>query len=470
MLYVRGLALLESRLFIDSGVFVSSAKPFSEMRVVGSLALLYVFRMLGLFMVFPVMMLYGRDYIGQTPFLLGAALGIYGLTQAVFQIPLGLLSDVWGRKPVIVIGLCVFMLGSVVAAMADSVWGLMIGRALQGAGAIASAVLALVGDLTSEQNRTRAMAVIGASIGLSFAIAMFLGPMLAAVGGLSAIFWLATALAALGLIILWRGVPTPPEHSQRGTEGLAVPALFGRALKNRHLLRLNFAIFVLHFVLTATFVAAPLVLEAAGVGNSQHWHYYLPVMLLAFVAMVPFMFLAERKRKVKSMLLLAIAMLVAGLAGLAVGDGLSWQWVAAVFIFFTAFNLLEATLPSWLSKQAPAGSKGTAMGVYSTCQFLGASLGGFVGGYCVEFVGIAEVFWSAAACCVVWFLVALFMQPPAYLTSLCVPQAAAVSGPVITAEVEGVVECAWVAEQQLLYLKVDDSFNQQKLDDYLKKV
>lgn len=446
----------------------TSTKSVSEMRVVGSLALLYVFRMLGLFMVFPVMMLYGRDYIGQTPFLLGAALGIYGLTQAVFQIPLGLLSDVWGRKPVIFLGLIIFALGSVVAASADSVWGLMIGRALQGAGAISSAVLALVGDLTSEQNRTRAMAVIGASIGLSFAVAMFVGPMLAAAGGLTLIFWITTALAGIGILILWRAVPNPPKLNARGAEGLAVPALFGRALKNIHLLRLNLSIFVLHFVLTTTFVAAPLILEAAGKTSATHWHYYLPVMLLAFVGMVPLMFLAERKRKVKGVMLLSIAILLASLVSMALGHGLGLGWFIAMFCFFTAFNLLEATLPSWLSKQAPAGSKGTAMGLYSTCQFLGASVGGFVGGYMVQHHGLATVFWLGAAACLVWGLVAFFMQAPPYLKSLCVPHKEPVSGPALMTEVAGVVECAWVAEQQLLYLKVDDSFQQQTLDKYLK--
>ncbi len=447
---------------------MSSAKPVSEIRVVGALALLYVFRMLGLFMVFPVMMLYGREYAGHTPFLLGAALGIYGLTQAVFQIPLGLLSDILGRKPVIFLGLVIFVIGSVVAAYADSVWGLMIGRALQGAGAIASAVLALVGDLTSEQNRTRAMAMIGASIGLSFAVAMFVGPMLAAAGGLSAIFWVSSVLAAIGIVVLLKAVPNPPKHSVRGAEGIAVPALFGRAFKNVHLLRLNFAIFILHFVLTATFVAAPLVLEAAGKANDSHWHYYLPVMLLAFVAMVPLMFVAERKRKVKGVMLLSIALLTASLLGLAVGGGLNWQWLVAIFVFFTAFNLLEATLPSWLSKQAPAGSKGTAMGVYSTCQFLGASMGGFAGGYIVQNHGVSEVFFLAAAGCGLWFLVALFMKTPAYLTSMCMPQLQPVSAPALMASVPGVVECAWVAEQQLLYLKVNDSFEQHALDTYLK--
>jgi MFS family permease len=445
-----------------------SSKPVSEMRIVGSLALLYVFRMLGLFMVFPVMMLYGRDYIDQTPFLLGAALGIYGLTQAVFQIPLGLLSDVWGRKPVIFIGLIIFALGSLVAANADTVWGLLIGRALQGAGAIASAILALVGDLTSEQNRTRAMAVIGGSIGLSFAVAMILGPILAAKGGLASIFWLASALAGVGILILWRAVPNPPAHSLRGAEGIAVPALFSRVLKNTQLLKLILAIFVLHFVLTTTFVAAPLVLEASGKASGNHWHYYLPVMLLAFAAMVPLMYVAERKRKAKGIMQFSIVLMLASLIALALGSTISAIWLAGIFVFFTAFNLLEATLPSWLSKQAPAGSKGTAMGIYSTCQFLGASAGGFLGGYIAQHFGFTEVFWLGVIATSVWLAISFFMLAPPPLKSLCLACKNAISAPELMTEVAGVVECAWVAEQQLLYLKVSDDFQQQQLDDYLK--
>jgi MFS family permease len=184
--------------------------------------------------------------------------------------------------------------------------------------------------------------------------------------------------------------------------------------------------------------------------------------------MVSFMYVAERKRKVRGVLLLSIAILMLSLFGLALGGSLSWQWLVGIFCFFTAFNLLEATLPSWLSKQAPAGSKGTAMGVYSTCQFLGASAGGFAGGYVVQNFGVAEVFWLAGISCFVWLIVAIFMQAPPYLKSLCVPQKKPISGPALMTKVAGVVECAWVAEQQLLYLKVNDNFEQQALDEYLK--
>lgn len=448
---------------------MSATKPVSEVKVVATLSLLYVFRMLGLFMVFPVMMLFGQEYEGATPFLLGMALGIYGLTQAVFQIPLGLLSDVWGRKPVIFLGLVVFALGSVMAAYADSVWGLIFGRALQGAGAIASAVMALVGDLTSEQNRTRAMAMIGASIGLSFSVAMVLGPALAAAGGLGAIFWLSAALSLLGMIILYVLVPNPVQGEQQGSDGLAVPALLRNAMSNGELLRLNFGIFALHFVLTATFVVVPVAFAQAGINAERHWQFYLPVMLVAFMAMLPLMYIAEGKRKIKAVFVVAVMLLVLAESGLIFASDL-WHWVAGLFVFFTAFNLLEATLPSLISKQAPAGSKGTAMGVYSTCQFLGAAAGGMIGGYCYQQWGLPTVLGVCAAVCTAWFLIALGMRPPRYLKSLCLPEQREVDQHALVNNVSGVVEAYWAREQSLLYLKVDDQhFERARLDQYLQQ-
>lgn len=446
---------------------VRIGQSVSELRIVASLALLYVFRMLGLFMVFPVMMIYGLEYHAATPMLLGLALGCYGITQAIFQIPLGLLSDIWGRKPVIVAGLLVFAAGSLVAALSDSIWGLILGRALQGAGAIASAVLALVGDLTSEQNRTRAMAVIGISIGLSFSIAMVLGPLLAASGGLPAIFWLSTVLALVGIAIIWGLVPDPPLNSKMPGEQKPVLGLLGAAIRNTDLQRLNLGIFALHFVLTATFVAIPLAFERAGIVAAQHWHFYLPVMLLSFLAMVPFIYLAERKRRMKAVFIGAVAVLM--LAELLLGLSADlWQRVVGLFVFFAAFNLLEATLPSLVSKQAPAGSKGTAMGVYSTCQFLGAAIGGIVGGFTYSYFGIAGVFWTGMAVCTVWLLVALSMKAPRHVTSMVLSQTTEVQVDVMRTRVPGIVDAHWAKEQALLYLKVDsDSFHQDDLRRYL---
>lgn len=442
-------------------------KPVSEARIIGTLSLLYVFRMLGLFMVFPVMMLYGMEYSQATPFLLGIALGGYGLTQAFFQVPMGLLSDVWGRKPVIVMGLAVFVVGSVVAALSDSVWGLILGRALQGAGAIASAVMALVGDLTSEQNRTKAMATIGASIGLSFSVAMILGPILAGFGGLSLIFWVSACLAILGAIILYFLVPKPPAVGSTA-ESIAVPGLLKSVVKNSDLLRLDVGIFALHFVLTATFVVVPFVMRDGGVADNAHWHYYLPVMIIAFFAMLPFMIIAEKRRKIKRVFLGAVFLLLFTELLLSMVGAL-WMWVGGLFLFFLAFNLLEATLPSLVSKQAPAGSKGTAMGVYSTCQFLGAALGGVIGGWCYQVWGVESVLWVCAGVVAVWFISAWNMRPPKYLTSICIPLAYAPQENGLQSAVPGVIEVCWVKEQALLYLKVDSKlFTRDALNEYLK--
>lgn len=448
---------------------MATIKPVSDIRVVATLALLYVFRMLGLFMVFPVMMLFGVDYEGATPFLLGLALGGYGLTQALFQIPFGLLSDIWGRKPVILIGFLIFLLGSIVAAMSDSVWGLVIGRVLQGSGAIASAVMALVGDLTSEQNRTRSMAIIGISIGLSFSVAMVVGPALAASGGLAAIFWFTAVLAGLGIAVLVFLVPDPPIGQTSGSDGVAVPALLKKSVSNPDLLRLNWGIFCLHFVLTGTFVVVPIALKGSGVGAEQHWQYYLPVILVAFLAMLPFVYVAERKRKVKNVFVGAVALLMIAELGLGWAVGL-WHWVLGLFLFFTAFNLLEAMLPSLISKQAPAGSKGTAMGVYSTCQFLGAAAGGMSGGICYQYWGVSGVLFLCAAVSAAWLAVSLGMRHPRYLTSVCVPHQTALEEDELIDMVPGVVEVSWVKEQALLYLKVDDrTFKRNALTAFLRR-
>ncbi|RYZ92828.1 MAG: MFS transporter, partial [Moraxellaceae bacterium] len=267
---------------------MSTAQPASQIKAVSSLALLYMFRMMGLFMVFPVMTLYGVQYIDSTEQRLGFAIGAYGLSQAICQMPLGLLSDLYGRKTIIFIGLLIMIVGSVVAALSDSVWGLIIGRTLQGIGAVGSTIMALVGDLTTEQNRTKAMAVIGASIGISFVLAMVLGSTLASFWGLSSIFWVTGGLSLIGCYILFHQVPNPPT-TLRGKDAIAVPAMIGQSLRNIELARLNFGIFSLHFILAALFVALPLALQDAGIAAAQHWQFYGPILALAFIAMMPFM-------------------------------------------------------------------------------------------------------------------------------------------------------------------------------------
>ncbi len=354
-----------------------------ERRTVGSLALLYSFRMLGLFMVLPLLALYAADLPGATPVMLGLALGVYGLSQAALQIPLGWLSDRVGRKPVIVAGLVVFALGSVVAGQAESALGIVIGRFLQGAGAIASTVMALAADLTSEEQRTKAMAIVGASIGASFALALVLGPAVAASTGLAGVFYLTAVLAVLGVVIVLFLVPTPERqvgHKEVGARG----QYLSRALLDPQLMRLNFGVFSLHFMLMACFLLVPTVLEESlRIPRDSHWQVYLPILLLSVLGMLPMMRLAERGGYLREVFALAIVLVLVALAGFGFAGG-AILFYASLWLFFVGFNYLEATLPSLVSKVVFVDGRGTAMGIFSSCQFLGAFAGGAAGGYALQ--------------------------------------------------------------------------------------
>lgn len=430
----------------------------TQTRAVASLALLYSVRMLGLFMVLPVMLLLGADYENASPAKLGLALGIYGLTQAFFQIPLGLLSDLLGRKLVIAAGLLVFALGSLIAACSDSVYGLIIGRALQGSGAIASAIMALVSDLTTDESRTKAMAAIGGSIGLSFALAIVLGPLVANFGGLSAIFYLSMALAVLGILVLLFVVPNPPDVKQSSKDNAAIPALLSSTIKIGELLRLNLGIFSLHAMLMACFVAVPFALSNTfGLQGDEHWKIYLPVLLSSFVCMVPFIIYAEKNNALKGFFLASISLLIVSLLTMNLLGRSSVAIIVGLFTFFVAFNFLEASLPSLVSKVAPARSKGTAMGVYSSCQFFGAFVGGALGGWVAQRFGFTAVFMSGALLGVIWLAVALRMKPPKYLKRLSFEIRSSENILSKALAIDGVEEANYVEEERRLYLKVEKS-------------
>ncbi len=431
-----------------------------ESRTAFSLAGIYSLRMLGLFLILPVFALYAEHLQGVTPVLVGMAIGAYGLTQALLQIPFGMLSDRIGRKPVIIGGLLLFAVGSMVAAMSHSIWGVILGRALQGSGAIAAAIMALAADLSRDEQRTKVMAAIGMSIGMAFILALIMGPVLNHLIGVPGIFWLTAVLAIVGIAIVMFFVPTPAS-TQIHSDTEAVPAQFGRVLSNTQLLRLDLGIFVLHLIITSIFLAVPLVLrDIIGIGSGGHWMVYLPVLLVSILLMVPFIVMAERRNKMKQVFLGAIFTLVLALSGLYLWHASISGLLLSLLLFFAAFNLLEATLPSIVSKVAPIASKGTALGIYSTSQFAGAFVGGVAGGWIHGQFGLAGVFLFGATAALVWLLVAFSMQRPSNLINhmLNVGRMDEAHARVLQVELSGmtgVSEVLVVAGEGVAYLKVD---------------
>lgn len=433
------------------------------MRATVGLAGVYGVRMLGLFLILPVFALFAEGLPDATPFLTGLAVGIYGLTQAALQIPFGLLSDRIGRKPVIFGGLLLFALGSAIAGSADDVWLVIIGRAVQGAGAISAAVMALAADLTREENRTKAMATIGMTIGLSFMLALLAGPLLGRLIGVSGIFWLTAVLALVAIALVALVVPTPT-RSRTHRDAEAVPAMFRRVFSFSDLWRLDLGIFSLHLILTALFLSIPLVLRDLGLAPVQHSTLYLPVMLISLVAMVPFVIIAEKRGMMKQVLLGAVAALSLGQFALGMFADEFWGFVGALLVFFTAINLLEAMMPSLVSKVAPVDAKGTAMGVYSTSQFAGAFVGGLVGGTVHQHFGVTAVFEAGALVALIWLLVASGMRKPGRYSSRLVNLDSVDDGGDLVdrlLRVPGVVEAVVVADEGVAYLKVD----RERLDD-----
>lgn len=442
-----------------------------EKRAAASLAAVYFMRMFGLFLILPVFALHAEKLQGATASLAGLAIGIYGLTQALLQIPFGMLSDRIGRKPVIVGGLVVFAIGSVVAGMADHIVVVIIGRAIQGSGAIAAAVLALNADLTLEENRTKAMAMVGMSIGAAFFLSLLLGPPLAAVIGIEGIFFLTAVMAGLAILIVLFIVPTPMK-ARRHRDAQAIPAELGSVLRNPDLLRLDAGIFILHAILTALFVAVPLLLrDQLHIAEDGHARFYLVVLVLSVAAMIPFVIMAERGGRIKLVFTGAVGTLALALLGLSLthsGLILVGFWL---FCFFTAFNVLEASLPSLVSKVAPADRKGTAMGVYSTMQFLGVFVGGSAGGWVMGHHGVTGVFVLITALAMLWLLVAFGMRPPGRLKSRMVRlNSLAESGRENLVDqllaIRGVEEAVVLPDDGVAYLKVDpDSLDEGELNE-----
>lgn len=441
------------------------AKPESgamlpiERRTAASLALIYMVRMLGLFIILPVFALFAGDFENNTPFLIGLALGIYGLLQALLQIPFGLLSDRIGRKRTITIGLALMAIGSVVAAMSDTIYGVVIGRALQGSGAIAAALMALAADLTRDEQRTKMMAMLGASIGFSFIVALLLGPLLIKVFSISMLFWFTGATAVLAMILLHTAVPDPAISGYRADTSARVSSL-GQLFAHRQLRRLNASIFFLHMLITATFVAVPVLLLNGGLEKTSHWQIYVPAMLLSVLSMVPMLIIAERYKRMRLILLLCVLGMLATQLVFAVVPDTVMILLLGVVLFFSFLNTLEALLPSLVSRIAPAGARGGASGIYASSQFLGAFVGGAGGGWLLGVAGFTGLFTGLALMCVLWFIVLFRFEPPRRLAShrRQLSEAEQQRGPAIVAELQelpGVEEVFLSPEEGAAYMKVD---------------
>lgn len=384
----------------------------TERQATFSLATIMSLRMLGLFMVLPLFSLYAQPMQGATPAFIGLAMGIYGLTQGLLQIPFGMLSDHWGRKPLILSGLLLFAIGSIVCASTHSIVILMLGRALQGAGAIGSTIMAFIADFTHEKQRTKAMAICGITIGFSFSGAMILGPLLANWFTINGLFWLTAifGLSAAAMLFLW--TPPAPKATWHAETEPAFNQFFA-VLKNSTLMRLNSGIFLLHAILTASYIIIPLHLEKmAGLPGNQQWTVYLPVLALAFIGCIPLILRAEKKQHLKKYFLSAIGTLIVAELGLWFFAKSLLISASSLLLFFTAFSVLEAFLPSLVSKSAPPHRKGTALGIYSSLQFLGIFAGGALGGWIYGKFGSMQVYLFCIGLAVLWLTIAVKMEIP----------------------------------------------------------
>ncbi|MDE3239115.1 MAG: MFS transporter [Paracoccaceae bacterium] len=371
-----------------------------ELRATVSIAAIYMTRLLGLFMIYPIFAHFAKGLPGATPRTVGLALGAYGLTQGILQIPFGLLSDRLGRRTMVVIGLALFCVGSVVAAMSSTIWGILLGRALQGAGAIGSVLLASVADVTRTETRTRAMAIVGVSIGFSFMVAVVVGPVIAVFAGMSGIFWLTAVLALVGLAMSAVVIPTRETHDVGvGIAGTRIREL----ITNPRLLELDFGIFTMHASLTALFLDVPAIIaRSLGLAGGHEWMLYLPVLVASSVLMVPFIIMAEKHGKMDSIRLLSIAALGVSELAMVVLGGSAIAVVVSLTVFFTAFTVLEALLPSALTKVAPPSAKGTASGLFSSAQFIGIFFGGTIGGLALQMGGSTALLVFVLALTVLW--------------------------------------------------------------------
>ena len=443
---------------------IRSSLTANERKAVFSLAGIFSLRMFGLFMLLPVLAIYTHSLEGSTPFLTGLALGTYGLTQALLQIPFGILSDRFDRKKVISIGLLVFAAGSLVAGWSDSIEGLIIGRAIQGAGAVSAAILALTSDLTRSSQRTKAMALIGISIGFTFMLSLVIAPLLQGSIGVEGMFFLVSALAVLAIVVLYQWVP----HAHRPIETEQTISPFKQlieALKNRRLVQLNVGILISHMLLTSLFLVIPgIFVEQGGYALEQHWKLYIPVLLLSVFGMAPLVKGAGYPNWILTSFRSAIFIMGCGFALLFVGmnNSISFYWfLAGLIVFFAGFNALEAILPSLASQQVESRNRGTTMALYNTFQFFGVFLGGITGGLVLDNSQVVGVFIFSMLVTFCWLILTLVLPKFGVIRSISVDLSAhniSRRSELIDriSTLNGVKDVSIVSGEAVAYLEVDD--------------
>ena len=445
-----------------------------ERRSTFALSSIFALRMLGLFMIIPVFSVAGQSYEYATPALIGLAVGIYGLTQAILQIPFSLIADRYSRKPLVVLGLLLFALGGAIAAMSDTIYGVIIGRAIAGGGAVSAVVMALLADVTREENRMKAMAVMGMSIGLSFVVAFTMGPWVTGLVGISGLFWVTTVmgLAAIAMLLM---VPKVTRHHKNFQQGYVEQ--LKQVLKMGDLNRLHISVFTLHLLLTAMFIYVPSqLIEVAELPLSSHGWVYLPLLVVRLFFAFPSIVLAEKYRKMRSIFLTAIGGIILGLLIMIFGFESKYVLIGGLGLFFIAFNVMEALLPSWLSKAAPIQSKATAMGVNASSQFLGAFFGGIIGGQLL-LLNNTSLGWSIlSAIAIIWLLMSFGLAQPRYLSSLVLRLPESKQTDEWTSQllaIRGIEEVVVMSEQQVAFVKVDkqqvDDVSRQQLTHLLGK-
>ena len=433
-----------------------------ERRSTFALSSIFALRMLGLFMIIPVFSVAGQSYQYATPALIGLAVGVYGLTQAILQIPFSLIADRYSRKPLVVFGLLLFALGGAIAAMSDTIYGVIIGRAIAGCGAVSAVVMALLADVTREENRMKAMAVMGMSIGMSFVVAFSLGPWLTGLVGISGLFWVTTVMGLVAILMLLL-VPKVTRHHRNFQQGYITQ--LKQVLKMGDLNRLHVSVFTLHLLLTAMFIYVPSqLIKFADIPLQHHGWVYLPLLLVSLFVAFPSIVLAEKYRKMRGIFLTAIAGIILGLLVLIFGFESKYILLLGLGLFFIAFNVMEALLPSWLSKAAPIQSKATAMGVNASSQFLGAFFGGMIGGQLLMLNHTALGWSILTAIAIIWLLVSFGLAQPRYLSSLVLRLPENRETDEWTSQllaIRGIEEVVVMSDQQVAYVKVD----KQHIDD-----